>query len=214
MKQQLYVVGVSDRAFLPLHERRAVQSALREIVRLEGSQVAASTKLGISQQAVGKGANRADVGPMVARKVEEYFKTDTAGLAQRFGAEQPLILAEQTAPYRQPADPPELAESIAKSSYLPSTIAQARLRLESLGTQLTADQWADYLDRLDCENRRIERATPTAVKPAAPPARRPPSELTRARMAHEAEKIVEATYRDLGKPLPRKKKPPPKKVAR
>ncbi len=72
---------MNDRAMLPRGEREALRVAMAEIVATEGSQTSAARKLGISQQAVGKAVNGADIGPVVARKIAEYFGKSVEAVA-------------------------------------------------------------------------------------------------------------------------------------
>ncbi len=65
---------------------------------------------------------------------------------------------------RLPSDPPELVEAISTApvAYLPATVEQARMRASTAPRGLPVAQWADYLDGLERENRRLDRALVTA----------------------------------------------------
>lgn len=110
---------MTDRALLPRVEREAVQAAIKEIISREGeNQTKAAVRLGVSQQAVGKAANRAEVGPLVARKVLDYFKVDMLGLIVKFG---PIPAAPSSSVSLRSA-----TEDSSRYHRLPAVLAEAR----------------------------------------------------------------------------------------
>ena len=64
----------------------------------------------------------------------------------------------------QPDDTPEFVHAVAAGNYLRETIDFARSRMR-VAPHLSQDQWADYLDGLDRENRRFDRFLHAAPSP-------------------------------------------------
>jgi hypothetical protein len=75
----------TERNILPLHERQAAASAIRELVGRHGSQAAAGAALSVSQNAIHKAVLYAMVGPGVMRVLLEHLGLDVPGLLDRYG---------------------------------------------------------------------------------------------------------------------------------
>ena len=99
----------TERDILPLHERQAATSAIRELVDKHGSQAAAGAVLGVSQNAINKAMLYTKVGPSVMRVLLEHLGTDVPGLLDKYGdpATRPARAATGAAPAPSPALSPK-----------------------------------------------------------------------------------------------------------
>jgi transcriptional regulator with XRE-family HTH domain len=93
-----------------------------------------------------------------------------AKLAGRSEAEIARVFGLNIEPQLGEADPPTpiaLASAIRRGAYLKATVLQARIRARDADAPLTEEDWSDYLDGLDRENRRIERTVIERARSAA-----------------------------------------------
>jgi len=88
----------TERDLLPLHERQAARAAIEQLVRVHGSQNAASAALGISQNAVNKAVLYTRVGPTVMRILLEHLRLDLKGLLERYGDPTKIATPAEPAP--------------------------------------------------------------------------------------------------------------------
>lgn len=82
---------------LPLYERQAARKAIEELVGRFGSQAAAGSEIGVSQNAVNKALLYTQVGPSVMRRLLDYLHVDAPTLVARYGDPSKLPQAQGAA---------------------------------------------------------------------------------------------------------------------